>query len=30
MSDIEDARKDPIWGKAPLGVRWVDIDKPGK
>ena len=30
MCDINDAKHDPTWHKAPLGVRWVDIDKPGK
>ena len=30
MCDLDDAKNDPTWGKPPLGVRWVDIDKPGR
>ena len=30
MCDVKDAERDTSWGKPPLGVRWVDIDKPGK
>ena len=29
MCDIKVAKEDPTWHKVPLGVRWVDIVKPG-
>ena len=30
MCDFSDAKNDLYWGKTPLGVRWVDIDNPGR